>query len=222
MACTVEMKLNGGAWKAAPAPHTHDDLYAAIGHNHGAAYDVLGAADAALATALAADFSGSYTDLTNRPTLGEAASKNVGTAAGTVAAGDHTHPGGGSAPEYPVGWLLFSEVNVNPATFLGYGTWASYGAGRVLVGLDANDAAFNTAGGTGGAKTVAAAGTVSQPSLTMNALSGGLRKGGTSNPGSIIENGNVPTGTVSQPTFTGSQTSVVQPYIVVYMWRRTA
>jgi hypothetical protein len=31
-----------------------------------------------------------------------------------------------------------------------------------------------------------------------------------------------PAGTVSAPTFTGSATSVVQPYIVVYMWKRTA
>ena len=30
-----------------------------------------------------------------------------------------------------------------------------------------------------------------------------------------------PTGTVSQPTFAGNATSVVQPYLVVYMWKRT-
>ena len=31
-----------------------------------------------------------------------------------------------------------------------------------------------------------------------------------------------PAGTVSQPTFTGNATSVVQPYCVVYFWKRTA
>ena len=31
-----------------------------------------------------------------------------------------------------------------------------------------------------------------------------------------------PAGTVSQPTFTGSASSVVQPYLVVYIWKRTA
>ena len=31
-----------------------------------------------------------------------------------------------------------------------------------------------------------------------------------------------PSGTVSQPTLTGSASSVVQPYVVVYMWKRTA
>lgn len=31
-----------------------------------------------------------------------------------------------------------------------------------------------------------------------------------------------PSGTVSAPTFTGSATSVVQPYLVTYMWKRAA
>lgn len=36
---------------------------------------------------------GTYNDLTGKPTLGGAAALNVGTTAGTVAAGDHTHSG---------------------------------------------------------------------------------------------------------------------------------
>lgn len=36
-------------------------------------------------------FSGDYGDLENKPVLGDAAAKNTGTTAGTVAAGDHTH-----------------------------------------------------------------------------------------------------------------------------------
>jgi hypothetical protein len=68
--------------------------YADEVHNHDGAYDAAGAADAALASALAADFSGDYADLTNKPTLGTAAAKNVGTGANDVSAGDHTHAGG--------------------------------------------------------------------------------------------------------------------------------
>lgn len=77
--------------------HNHDASYAVIAHNHDASYDAIGAADAALATALAADFSGAYADLSGNPTLGDAAAKNTGTGAGDVAAGNHTHPGGGGA-----------------------------------------------------------------------------------------------------------------------------
>jgi hypothetical protein len=234
-------------------PHTHEqtdvvglvDALAAKAendHNHNAAYDSLGAAAAALSSALAADFSGSYTDLTNKPTLGDAAAKNVGTAAGTVAAGDHTHAGGGSAPEYPVGWLLFSEANVNPATFLGYGTWVSYGAGRVLVGLDASDTDFDTAGGTGGAKTSSAvvnhthAVSVTDPGHahvenSNNATTGGLRGWGAAD---TSTNTSTATGYSTASATTGitattespaggvASFSLMNPYIVVYMWKRTA
>lgn len=63
--------------------------------------------------------------------------------------GDQVIPG-----EFPVGWLQMSVVNTNPATFLGYGTWTAFGAGRVLVGYDAGQAEFDTVEETGGAKTV--------------------------------------------------------------------
>lgn len=216
--------------------------------------------------------------------------------------------------QFPVGYLLFSDVNTNPATFLGYGTWASFGAGRVLVGLNADDADFDTAGETGGAKTVAAAGSVAAPSFTGTQASlthsgsavaahashthsytevlnhthavnitdnghthtqasqtattgaasswehgaidasstaaetlptgssttgitattsnpaGGVASGTTAGPSASLTHSvtqpdahtYTPQGTVGAPAFTGSATSVVQPYIVVYMWKRTA
>jgi hypothetical protein len=267
LALNVDARLTALEGGGGGGPHTHEQTdvvglvdalaaKAADGHNHDAAYDALGAAAAALSSALAADFSGaysdltgkptlfsgSYTDLTDKPTLGDAAAKNVGTAAGTVAAGDHTHAGGGSAPEYPVGWLLFSEANVNPATFLGYGTWVSYGAGRVLVGLDASDTDFDTAGGTGGAKTSSAvvnhthAVSVTDPGHahvenSNNATTGGLRGWGAAD---TSTNTSTATGystasattgitaTTENPAGGAASFSLMNPYIVVYMWKRTA
>jgi hypothetical protein len=43
----------------------------------------------------------------------------------------------GSAFEFPVGHVLIDTTNTNPATWLGYGTWAHWGAGRFLLGTDA-------------------------------------------------------------------------------------
>lgn len=53
---------------------------------------------------------------------------------------------------YPVGSIYMSVNNVNPSTLFG-GTWVAWGSGRVPVGVNASDAAFNTVEKTGGAKT---------------------------------------------------------------------
>ena len=60
-------------------------------------------------------------------------------------------PGGGEA--FPVGAIFISVSSTNPGTSLGYGTWTAFGAGRVLVGLDAGQTEFDTVEETGGAKT---------------------------------------------------------------------
>jgi len=42
---------------------------------------------------------------------------------------------------YPVGSIYINATSAsNPNTLLGFGTWTAFGAGRVLVGLDAGDA----------------------------------------------------------------------------------
>ena len=54
---------------------------------------------------------------------------------------------------YPVGEILITLRAGNPATWLGFGTWVAWGAGRALVGHDGADSDFNAAEKTGGAKT---------------------------------------------------------------------
>ena len=58
-----------------------------------------------------------------------------------------------SASIYPVGSIYINAgVTTNPATLLGFGTWTAFGAGRVLVGLNAADSAFDALQETGGSK----------------------------------------------------------------------
>lgn len=59
----------------------------------------------------------------------------------------HTHEA------FPVGSVFIGVVSTNPATLLGYGTWAAFGAGRVLIGNDG--ATYGTDEATGGAETKA-------------------------------------------------------------------
>lgn len=54
---------------------------------------------------------------------------------------------------YPVGSIYTSVNNTNPGSFLG-GTWASFGAGRTLIGVSSSDDDFSAAQKTGGAKQV--------------------------------------------------------------------
>lgn len=125
------------------------------------------------------------------------------------------------AAAYPIGSIYVNAgVDTNPATLLGFGTWTAFGAGKVMVGLDSGDAGFDTLEETGGSKTVSIAhthdvnGTTSAPSAGA-----GVTAGATSSPTSNHTHSfSVTSGAMSA----NSTPSIVQPYIVVQMWKRTA
>ena len=53
---------------------------------------------------------------------------------------------------YPIGSIYISISSANPSTLFG-GTWAPFGTGKTLVGVDTNDTDFSTSESTGGEKT---------------------------------------------------------------------
>ena len=137
---------------------------------------------------------------------------------------------------YPVGSIYTNATSsTNPATLLGFGTWTAFGAGRVMVGFDSGNALFDTAEETGGsadAVTVSHTHTATvtdpghlhtqteytQPGIG-NAGGGGARVNAvTANTGSAT------TGISVAISTTGSSgtNANYQPYITVYMWKRTA
>jgi hypothetical protein len=140
---------------------------------------------------------------------------------------------------YPVGSIYINATSsTNPATLLGFGTWTAFGAGRVLVGLDAGNAAFDTAEETGGSADAITVShthtaTVTDPGHkhtipTRYDFTGGGHGfqspyNGLGNPNNS-DTSTVTTGiTVSNSTTGSSGTNAnLQPYIVVYMWKRTA
>ena len=150
---------------------------------------------------------------------------------------------------YPVGHVYTSVVSTNPASLLAGmsgTTWVAFGSGKTLVGLDSGDADFNSIEETGGSKTdtTAVGGTslsiaqlpphghpyaVTSTSTPVSGSSGGFMTSsyqGSSGP----NNGSVGSSAGQQIGGAGSgsththttNTSVVQPYIVVYFWKRTA
>ena len=114
---------------------------------------------------------------------------------------------------YPVGSIYISTVSTNPNTLFGVGTWAAFGTGRVLVGINASDTNFDVVEEVGGTKTVASAGTVASIAATGDSA---VKAGTSASTAAPI------THTHAAPAYTGTATSIVQPYIVVYMWERTA
>lgn len=139
------------------------------------------------------------------------------------------------AAAYPVGSIYINATSsTNPATLLGFGTWVAFGAGRVMVGLDASNAAFDTAEETGGSAdaivvshthTITDAGHKHTFPTRYDFTGGG--SGFQSPYNGLGTNVNSDTTTVTTGITINSSGSSgtnanLQPYIVVRMWKRTA
>ena len=132
----------------------------------------------------------------------------------------------------PIGSIYESTDPTDPGTLLGFGTWELYGVGRVVVGLDIADADFNTPGQTGGAKThTLTEGQLPEHSHTspwVEASNQGTDSrwgtetlpSGTGSAGGVDTDNTV--GRFTSPIGSGQAHNNVQPYVVLYRWRRTA
>lgn len=142
--------------------------------------------------------------------------------------------------------------STNPATLLGFGTWTAFGAGRVMVGFNASDPLFDTAEETGGSKDAvvvshshSASTSISDPghnhvenftngsngNFVANAGAGGTvtgyvpsSAGASTNKQVLTESSNTGISASTSVSSTGSSATNanLQPYITVYMWKRTA
>jgi hypothetical protein len=144
------------------------------------------------------------------------------------------------ATMYPVGSIYSSTVSTNPNTLFGFGTWVAYAAGRVMLG---NGGGFS-AGDTGGSADAIAVAHTHTYSGTTNGQSNththSASVGTTASTGGFLSSdpggsttATVTTGNASVDhthTYSGTTASSgssgtnanLQPYVVVYMWNRTA
>lgn len=157
---------------------------------------------------------------------------NGGTGQNTIA--------GFIANAYPVGCIYTETTGVNPNTTFGFGTWAVFGAGRVLLGNGTSDQVF-TAGATGGESNhalttaelashthgitdpghVHAFTTVYNNSDTpTTGASNGMRLNASSNTNFTISSAT--TGISADAAGSGNTHNNLPPYLVVYFWKRTA
>lgn len=129
---------------------------------------------------------------------------------------------------YPIGAIYQSTKNTEPSTLFG-GTWVRI-KGKVLVGLDEGDSAFNTSGKTGGNKNQelraligATDGDVASLGYTVAGAVVGRETnairvvGKTGSTGTVNFNHSTPVRTPQN-----GHASTLQPYETVYIWKRTA
>jgi len=134
---------------------------------------------------------------------------------------------------YPVGTIYTNATSsTNPATLLGFGTWTAFGAGRVMVGFNSGNALFDTAEETGGSADAIVpshthTATVTDPThLHTTFTNSGIVAQSGSGAGFGTNSGNTSaalTGISVAVSTTGVSVTNAnyQPYITVYMWKRT-
>jgi hypothetical protein len=127
---------------------------------------------------------------------------------------------------YPIG-AIFTTLTAYAdsaavVTALGGTTWVSIGAGRVLVGLDSGDTDFDVISETGGAKT----GSHTLTTAEIPAHTHTYGRSTTSESMSIHDISGLRGAADTQTASTGGGGAhthpIVQPYLVVYFWKRTA
>lgn len=140
---------------------------------------------------------------------------------------------------FPVGTIYTqAAVATNPSSLLGFGTWEAFGAGKVMVGIDSGNTAFDTLNETGGvADSIIPAHThTASSAVTDNGhfhsmshkigLDGSFPQGSGSSTASDYNTNSATTGITVATTVNSAGESAtnknLQPYIVVYMWKRTA
>ena len=137
---------------------------------------------------------------------------------------------------YPVGSIYTNaSVSTNPATLLGFGTWTAFGAGRVMVGFDSGNALFDTAEETGGSANAIVVShnhtlTDSGHNHNFNYVAYNWTVQGGTNTTIDGNRSGAGAGTTTTATTGISIASAgssgtdanYQPYITVYMWKRTA
>lgn len=142
---------------------------------------------------------------------------------------------------HPVGSIYFNATNsTNPSTLLGFGTWTAFGAGRVPVGFDSTNALFDTAEETGGSAdaitvshTHTATSTVTDPghlhtfvanypNIYDGASNGNNALGTAQTRNTATATTGITVATTNASTGSSGTNANYQPYITVYMWKRTA
>jgi len=173
-----------------------------------------------------ADLNGSATEAFSATTA--PASTNTTQVATTAFVIDATSKSTMADIVYPVGSIFTTTTayadSAAVVTVIGGTTWTAFGAGKVLVGVDSTDTDFDTVEETGGQKDAVLEAHTHTTELEKGSWDENPDNGNNNSWGPILySNGPNQHDQVSNSTgdvLTGNEN--LQPYITVYMWKRTA
>ena len=135
---------------------------------------------------------------------------------------------------FPIGGVYISIASTNPSSIWGGTTWEQFAKGKTLVGCDADDSDFSSAGKTGGEKThtlttdeIPAHGHGMAHTHSYTGPNTASWKVGTSTAHKwCTSTGSKTSGeaskTITDNAGSGSAHNNLQPYITVYMWKRVS
>lgn len=141
------------------------------------------------------------------------------------------------AAVYPVG-SIYSNVSVstNPATLFGFGTWVAI-TGRMVIGLDSGNTAIDTVGETGGSADAIVVSHTHTATSTDSGHTHGVplyNSGTSSGPDETLHRARGSLDTIASNSGTANITTTIAstgssgtnanlpPYVVAYVWKRTA
>ena len=122
-----------------------------------------------------------------------------------------------------IGDIIISTISDNPSTYYAGTQWTLFGQGRTLVGIDTSQSEFNTLLKTGGEKTHKL--TIDEMPSHSHGIYGALtgETKAVTNFGNDWAVGTSHSWTIETSSTGGDQShNNLQPYICVYMWKRTA
>lgn len=123
---------------------------------------------------------------------------------------------------YPVGSIYISVNSTNPSQLFG-GTWEAFAVGRTLIGLNPNDTDFDTAEETGGSKTVTLTeGQLPAHSHIIPDVRSATTGGASTRIARTVDASSTAGGDVTTATAgSGESINILNPYLTVYLFKRT-
>lgn len=125
---------------------------------------------------------------------------------------------------YHVGKIITTSEDINPSTYLGFGTWELIGKGKFLIGVDPNNEKFNQGGKIGGNESIKLSSanlpSFNLPNVVTNVSANTSNKADLTFNGTVVTGINVSKGNVGFINNNQQSINITPMYETVYRYKR--